>query len=138
MCSNIPLLNLNWKQNHFSKHPYLQYKQQKNTKNPFVLVKNGKKIPPKNPQMVDVDWIAPKNPQMVDVDWIPPKLFHTYYNNRFALQIFTTNNSHNNLNMEITLEVCTSLVYWKFQSKYSKKFHVPLKCNQIARLNLWY
>jgi hypothetical protein len=26
---------------------------------------------------------------MVDVDFIPPKLLHIYYNNRFALQIFT-------------------------------------------------
>jgi hypothetical protein len=40
--------------------------------------------------------------------------------------------------MEINAEVCTSLVYWKSQSKYYKKFHVQLKYNQTSRLNLWY
>ncbi len=49
-----------------------------------------------------------------------------------------TYNSHNNLNMKITTKICTSFVYSKLQSKYNKKFHVLLKCNQIARLNLWH
>jgi hypothetical protein len=40
--------------------------------------------------------------------------------------------------MEIIAKAYTSLVYWNFQSKYNKKFHVPFKCNQIVRLNMWY
>ncbi len=73
---------------------------------------------------------------MVDVDFIPPKLLHIYYNNRFALQIFTHSQfCTNKLNMEINEKVCT---YW-FTKKFNKiiaKFHVLLKYPQTTNPNL--
>jgi hypothetical protein len=41
--------------------------------------------------------------------------------NSFPYIFYTTENSHNNMNMKITTETCTFLVYWKLKTKYNKK-----------------
>jgi hypothetical protein len=52
--------------------------------------------------------------------------------------LYIIKNSHNNKTMKIIAKVCTYLVYWKLQSKYSKSSMVYWNEIKTTRLNMWY